>query len=620
MDDGHKETDRLIDETERRIRETYIKAQSEAQAKLEDYLSRFKIKDAIKAKQVQQGKITAEEYARWRKGQICIGKRWQEMVDTLTQDYVNADKIAMSIVNGYTPEAYAINHNYATFQVEKGSMLDTSYTLYDRHTMERLLKDDPDLLPKAKVDIPKDMRWNRTHINNAIMQGILQGEKIDKIADRLQRVTDMDNAAAVRNARTMITGAENAGRQDGFERAEGMGIEMEKEWLATLDDRTRHSHRQMDGVRVALDAEFPNGCRYPGDPLGEPEEVYNCRCTMVAAVKGVDQSNAPRNDKLGGMSYEEWKIDKAPKTSYDQVDFGGLRDVLGSEFVDSMETLLNFTEHTEVKDLFYKYQDRLKVSDTHNKGGAYYDPQDGGVHINTEAISQGDNIHEPYQTVFHEFAHNIDHVVGGGEWCSAEYMDGLLDATIKSDWDDFVRSKMDYDTVGAVLGFDDDSSIGLRKVLRELDGGSKDTHYYEAVQMLRYGDMEPFDVYHMLRQDIDEYALGNYRSAFDRIAIESLVDEDLPRVASGNISDIIESCCPGVSYPLGAGHGASYWGVDLSVVGVDEFLYNQNRSIEFFAEVCDSMASNPKSYEQMERLFPNAVQVVKDIIGGMLNE
>ena len=310
---GHKETDEALGKLERRIKKVYIQAYEETEAKLQDYLSRFATKDKIKQEQLRAGKITQDEYNYWRKGQVMIGKRWQEMVDSLATDYTNANRLAMSMVGDSLPGVYALNHNYGTFQVEKGSMVDTSYTLYDRSTVEMLIRDNPDLLPKAKVNIPKDLRWNKQHVNNAVLQGILQGESNDKIASRLQTVTNMNHAAAIRNARTMTTGAENAGRTDSYKRAAEMGIELEQEWLATLDGRTRDSHRALDGERIPLSkdkwhpAKFSNGCRYPGDPGGPPWEVYNCRCTLVVAIKGIDQSDAPRNSKLGGMSYEEWR-------------------------------------------------------------------------------------------------------------------------------------------------------------------------------------------------------------------------------------------------------------------------------------------------------------------------
>lgn len=309
---GHKKTDEALGKLERRIKKVYVQAYEETEAKLQDYLSRFATKDKIKQEQLRAGKTTQDEYNYWRKGQVMIGKRWQEMVDSLAADYTNANRLAMAMVGDLLPGVYALNHDYGTFQVEKGSMVDTSYTLYDRSTVERLIRDNPNLLPKAKVNIPKDLRWNKQHVNNAVLQGILQGESNDKIASRLQTVTSMNHTAAIRNARTMTTGAENAGRTDSYKRAAEMGIELEQEWLATLDGRTRDSHRALDGERIPLakdkwhPAKFSNGCRYPGDPEGPAWEVYNCRCTLVVAIKGIDQSDAPRNSKLGGMSYEEW--------------------------------------------------------------------------------------------------------------------------------------------------------------------------------------------------------------------------------------------------------------------------------------------------------------------------
>ena len=50
--------------------------------------------------------------------------------------------------------------------------------------------------------------------------------------------------------------------------------------------------------------------RYPGNPQAPGYLIYNCRCTLVSAVKGIDQSDAPRASKLGNISYEEWKAGK----------------------------------------------------------------------------------------------------------------------------------------------------------------------------------------------------------------------------------------------------------------------------------------------------------------------
>jgi uncharacterized protein with gpF-like domain len=59
-------------------------------------------------------------------------------------------------------------------------------------------------------------------------------------------------------------------------------------WVATSDNRTRDTHRAMDGQEVAWGELFvsPSGAtlRYPGDPSAPPEERINCRCTRLLNI------------------------------------------------------------------------------------------------------------------------------------------------------------------------------------------------------------------------------------------------------------------------------------------------------------------------------------------------
>ena len=616
---GHKETDEALGKLERRIKKVYVQAYEETEAKLQDYLSRFATKDKIKQEQLRAGKITQDEYNYWRKGQVMIGKRWQEMVDSLAADYTNANRIAMSMVGDSLPGVYALNHNYGTFQVEKGSMVDTSYTLYDRSTVEMLIRDNPDLLPKAKVNIPKDLRWNKQHVNNAVLQGILQGESNDKIASRLRTVTNMNHAAAIRNARTMTTGAENAGRTDSYKRAAEMGIELEQEWLATLDGRTRDSHRALDGERIPLakdkwhPAKFSNGCRYPGDPGGPPWEVYNCRCTLVVAIKGIDQSDAPRNSKLGGMSYEEWKKghsahNKTTGSAIDpfvpQKELGGIRAALGDDYANAMQTMLEFTEESGVKDVFYKYGDRLSAIPDAKGKEAYFSPIDRSVHMNPEYVASGYNIARPYQTAFHEFGHNIDFLSGhdnGGKYISSDYKSGLLSKTIKKDWESYKVSTFKKDPLKYIYGDTEEEKLFyFRSSLRSGASYEDKDLFKDLSHKLRSGELSITDVFNNPEYG-DRAVRAVMESVFrDEDAINQIKSIGLDKTAVGNMSDAIEYCTR-VSYPIGVGHGSSYW-------------TDENGAAEFFAEILDSKAANPASMKQMRKYFPNAVKVVEDIL------
>ena len=129
----------------------------------------------------------------------------------------------------------------------------------------------------------------------------------------------MSASASIRNARTMTTAAENAGRMDRFEEAKEMGIKMKKTWVATLDDRTRDAHALLDGQTVDVDEPFDSilgPIMYPGDPDADPENVYNCRCTMITQIAGYERDISDRvmGESLGGMTDEEWKEQAEERT------------------------------------------------------------------------------------------------------------------------------------------------------------------------------------------------------------------------------------------------------------------------------------------------------------------
>lgn len=345
-DPGHEETDKELAKLEKQISKEYKQAYKELAAKFEKYNKDFDRKDKAKLELVKSGQLSQEEYIEWRKNQLLVGERWKEMRDTMAKDLTNTQRIATSMTKEFLPDAYAINHNYGTFEVEKGSHINTSYTLYDRDTVNRLIRDNPKLLPKPKLDIPKAQQWNKRKLTSAITQGVLQGESIPNIAKRLRTVTDMGKAASIRNARTMTTSAECAGRIDSYKRAEEMGIEMNQAWVATLDDRTRHEHRILDGQIRPVGEPFEvegQKIMYPGDPAAEPYLVYNCRCTIIALVKGTSLENGigdyPRilDPALGDMTYEEWKgvhekQEEEPKITMKPFASTKVKGVLGNDF------------------------------------------------------------------------------------------------------------------------------------------------------------------------------------------------------------------------------------------------------------------------------------------------
>lgn len=322
-DFGHKLTDVELAKLERRIAKLYREAGKELQATIDAYFEQFAKRDEeMKALigTVQNGKEWTEaDYKQWRLNQIGRGERYQAMRDKVAHRVTDANAVAVSYTNDATPGIYSLNRNYSAYTIEQVAGT-VGFDLWDEQTVKRLMVEQPDLMPyyppKRALKRGIDLAYGKKQITASVTSSILQGKSIKHMADDLQkRITTMSRDSAIRTARTAVTGAQNAGRMDSYAAAEKMGIKLKKEWLATLDARTRHSHAMLDGEQVAQDKKFSNGCRFPGDPQGPPWEIYNCRCTLIAAVEGVDTSTAQRRARnadtgqtevISDMSYAEW--------------------------------------------------------------------------------------------------------------------------------------------------------------------------------------------------------------------------------------------------------------------------------------------------------------------------
>lgn len=320
-DFGSKFTDEETKRLNEKIDKVYREAQADIQRKMDDFNRRYEAKDAMYREMLDNGEITKDQYQSWQRGQVFQGKLWQAKRDQIESVISKANHTSMNIINSGTPSVFAENMNFISYDIEKQMKAEVGFMLADKDTVTRLIKDDPDLLPKWKINEPKDYTWNKQKLGNCVTQGIIQGESLDKIGKRISDGLASSNKNHMMTfARTAMTGAQNAGRQEQMERAEKLGIKVEKQWMATLDSYTRDSHARLDGETVPLKEAFSNDCMYPGDPGGPPAEVYNCRCTMVSEV--VDSKsfysrrdndsgkviNKLNSDTVANITYEDWKI------------------------------------------------------------------------------------------------------------------------------------------------------------------------------------------------------------------------------------------------------------------------------------------------------------------------
>ncbi len=317
-DAGTKATDSVLDELEKKIKTVYKRAYNELLESIIEFNNNYKVKSQKRIQQLQEGKITQEEYNAWEAGQAFQSKMWAEKKAHLLNVVNNANQKAVDLVNGQTKNVFATNANYIGYELEQDVGASISFSLYDSNTIARLIKENPQLLPQKKLDGEKDKAWNNKKVVSAIQQGILQGRTIPQIAQSLSSsLAESNMKAMIRTARTAMTSAENAGRLEGMKQAEEDGVMLKKQWLAANDARVRDTHAELNGQIAEVSKPFKSSLgdiMYPGDPTAHPGNVYNCRCTLKYVYPQFSKAGAKDYyyDKDGNMqkvtdtTFQEW--------------------------------------------------------------------------------------------------------------------------------------------------------------------------------------------------------------------------------------------------------------------------------------------------------------------------
>ena len=466
MDKVHKATDKRLEAMERELAAIYREAQKGISDKAAAYFDQFIKQDEKKKALVADGKLSEDEYLQWRKNKILYSKRFVTLQGQITGELARVNQTAAAYINDQLPDVYALNYNYVGKGVQR-AVKGYSFTLIDANTVKRLATKTDRLLPKRKVDVPKDKLWNAKKMRTQVLQGILQGESMDKIADRMQTVTDMNGVSAIRNARTMVTGAENAGRIDMMHKAATDGVIMRKRWISSdQPGRTRDWHMPgaFKSLEVDIDEPFQNDfgdIMFPGDPTADGANVYNCRCTLGYRVVGFEKVQV--QEVMEEKQEEQHTMQAKTKAEAETVakQFGVDADY--SKYDISVANAINETMQ-EYVDIFGTHAfDNLNEISSFAKGeklhewGGY---SSKGKSIKIRGVSSKDAIEKFGKTmqkyadgyfstgsnlhiIRHELGHSVHDVVEGTvhselmKYRRSVSLQIIKDVSLRADWDDY---------------------------------------------------------------------------------------------------------------------------------------------------------------------------------------
>ena len=305
-DKAHILTDKKLEEMEKHLSAIYSDSQRKIQSKMREFAKSIEPETSELLKAIKEAKTETEEksaknaYLQYFKKEVVKSKAFKDLSAEIALDLFNTNTEASAYINSQTPEIYALNYNWINEQLAKDIP-----DFVSQHITAKEADKYGDLTMQT-VSKAKDTKWNENNIKKSIVVGASLSMERDRIMERGAKITIQKNLnSAIMHCNGMGTDAETRARLDGMFRAEDMGVDIGKVWMATLDNRTRDSHAQLDGNSVGLYDRFDNGLDRPRDPDGEPAEICNCRCTLqydVGQKKG--KTRAARRGDVSG-SYKK---------------------------------------------------------------------------------------------------------------------------------------------------------------------------------------------------------------------------------------------------------------------------------------------------------------------------
>lgn len=293
-------SERLLNRIRKEISDIYDKAETSVKKELSGYLKHFFQEDAKKRKLLESGKISERDYMQWRLS-IAQGKKWESLLGRTAKKLTAYDMLADDVIYQALTDAYINGRYYGIYEAEHQTGIKTGE--------EKSVSGNPSAVPKRDKN-KKNKCYARNkqlmHSSTVIMLKIF-GIPISAITGKMNRVTDISQLYANRNAYLLVTGAENAGRIDSYQAIQKLGIPLMKTWICRGDFLTRESHQEINGQCIELGKTFDNGCRFPCDPNGELEEICNCRCKMIVTTGKFHYKQSEIDKRLKHLTYEQWR-------------------------------------------------------------------------------------------------------------------------------------------------------------------------------------------------------------------------------------------------------------------------------------------------------------------------
>lgn len=451
----------------------------------------------------------------------------------------------------------------------------------------------------------------KSNIKSELTRVFLLGYSYKQTAARLAELGYSSYRRALNITRTEAGRVQAIARQKSQMEAMKLGVEFEKEWISTLDNRTRSDHTKLDGQRVKPDEDFEVSGLKAKQPhmFGVAAEDCNCRCRTVSRLKNDKSALLRRDNETGKVgrwkNYHDWASSKGfevpkrlPKMQIDNYRKGAIRAIEKTN-MSSAVGLANYNQFLDkfdtIKDenmlkMYSQLGNKLEFQSLKRKRAF---ARRSSVQLNQDCfdgIKTKDGqayIKNPLSTVFHENGHAFDY-----------------------------------------LGFDK-LTKGERVVIGQQKSRLSGKTYTVDIYGTHASSLPQYNLKETLQNDFWRYINGDLRiikkgervPAAERAEIRRKNQENIKEFVKEveklgkkvpdvipPLSDMFEATGYHYDYPFGWGHGKKYWKRPGSA------------ETEFFAEISELLATSPEAYNEIKRMLPNAVEVYHRIVEDILKE
>jgi SPP1 gp7 family putative phage head morphogenesis protein len=283
-------------EVERAILKIYKKKLDEVRSAILKFFEKYQ----------KNGVLSYEEVVKWRrlqgletaiKGTICeIGRNVYEL-----------DK-------EYFTKAYKCAYYRTAYNVEMSVKRDLNFEEPEEKKIREAINS---IISGAVISerITRMVSNGVFNITSFVRRSFVNELPVSDITKQIKDTFGKKAVEAIRVVRTETHRALVEGRLGAMEHAAIEGVQIKKEWVASMDERTRKTHSELDGKTIDIDKEFDwiaaDGSRvYAQGPglRGNPGEDINCRCSVVEKIVGFEakERSDARGCQIPYITREDW--------------------------------------------------------------------------------------------------------------------------------------------------------------------------------------------------------------------------------------------------------------------------------------------------------------------------